>query len=159
APATADRGEGSESGRAATSSGRRAEQRQTSVDGEEDRLPRPAGGEMEPPPPHRAHDAGAELEEPQAQRAERGRGERRVGQDAEPEEMQQVVGERVQQEAAGVRAEGVAGEAIGREVALELLDEVLGLAPLVIPGEDVGGPATAVGDDEAYVRALRGVLN
>ena len=65
-------------------------------------------------------DAGAELQQAQAQRAGPGRGERRVGQHAEPEEVQEVVYQRMQQEADGVRAEGVAGTAIGRELALEL---------------------------------------
>ena len=65
-------------------------------------------------------DAGAELQQAQAQRAEPGRGERRVGQHAEPEEVQEVVHQRMQQEAEGVRAGGVAGKAIGRELALEL---------------------------------------
>src|SRR5437870_876672 len=71
----------------------------------------------------------------------------------------QVAGERVQQEAKGVGAKRVAGEPIGGEIALELLDEVLGLPPLVVPGEDVRRPAAAVGDDEADVGSLRGVLD
>src|SRR5207237_526014 len=132
-------------------SGRRAEPLQVAVDGEEERLPRPACGEMKPPPPHRADDAGAELEEAEPHGAERCPGECRARQDAQPEELEQVVGERVQEQAKGVGAEGVTGEPIGGEVALELLDEVLRLAPLVVPGEDVRRPAAAVGDDEADV--------
>src|SRR5919197_1319871 len=79
---------------------------------------------------------------------------RRARQRPQAEEMQQIVGERVEQEPKRVGVKGVAREAIGREVALELLDEVLGLPPLVIPGEHVGGAAAPVGDDEADVGAL-----
>ena len=38
-------------------------------------------------------------------------------------------------------------------------DDVLGLAALVIRGKEVGRPLAAVGDDEAYGRTLRGVLD
>ena len=52
----------------------------------------------------------------------------------------------------------VTGEPIGGEIPLELLDEVLGLAALVILGEHVRA-AAPVRDDEADVGPLRGVLD
>src|SRR5437667_12358 len=67
--------------------------------------------------------------------------------------------ERGEQEPKGVGVKGVTREAVSGEVALELLDEVLRLPPLVIPGEHVGRAAASVRNDETDIRPLRGMFD
>src|SRR5207253_1996007 len=67
---------------------------------------------------HRADDARAELEQTQVGGAERRRREGCPGQGPQAEEMQQMVGERVEQEPKGVGAEGLTREPIGGAVSL-----------------------------------------
>jgi len=139
-------------------SGRGAENGEPPLPEHAEWLPGPPGGEVKPPVPHRADDARAELEQAQADGAERGRRERRACQGPQAEEVQQIAGQGVEQEPKGIGTKDVTGEPIGGEIPLELLDEVLGLAALVILGEHVRA-AAPVRDDEADVGPLRGVLD
>src|SRR5882724_10823586 len=125
----------------------------------DERLARPTAGEMKPPPSHGPHDTGADFQEPQSYRAERRHGQRRSPQHTGPKQVKEVVGERVKLEAKRISAEGVAGEPIRREVALEFLDPVLGLSALMVPVKDVLGPPSPVRDDVADVGTVGGVLH
>ena len=55
-----------------------------------------------------------------------------------------------------VGAETMTAEAIGVEVEFELFDPILGRSTVVIPGDEIGRRAAAVGDHEADVEPLRG---
>ena len=54
-----------------------------------------------------------------------------------------------------VGAEAMTAEAIRVEVELELLDRILRRAAVVVPRDEIGGPAAAIGDHEAHVEARR----
>ena len=56
----------------------------------------------------------------------------------------------------GVGAEAMTAEAIGVEVEFELFDPILRRAAVVVPRDEIGGPAAAIGDHEADVESLRG---
>src|SRR5205807_10390306 len=62
-------------------------------------------------------------------------------------------------ETEGICPKARAREAVGSEIALEVLDEILGLPALLVPGEDLLGRAVTIGDDEAKVMSLRGPLH
>ena len=76
--------------------------------------------------------------------------------DAAPEVGEQQQGDTVELQAEGVRAEAMTAEAIGVDVEFEFFDPVLRRAAVVIPGDEIGGAAAAIGDHEADVEALRG---
>ena len=108
--------------------------RSTAVDGEgggaEQVLEGPAAGEV------KAHTAGglanasSDFEELGAQRFDLGRAPG-LGQ-LQAEQVDQVVGEAVQEQAEGVGQEAVTAQAVGAETVLELLDAVLTLAAIVV---------------------------
>src|SRR5215470_1619863 len=74
------------------------------------------------------------------------------------EEVDQVVGGTVHEQAEGVGQKAVTTEAIGAESVFEFLDAVLALAAVVVEGEDFRGAPGAVGDDEAQVGSGRCVF-
>src|SRR6516165_9025262 len=113
---------------------------------------------MEPEAAARAAHPRPELEQAQAELLDSGMGKLSAAQHAAAKQHQQVVGQRMELQAKSVGAVGGAGQAVGRDIALELLDEVFGLTPLVVPGEDLRGRADPVGDQEAEIGAERGVL-
>ena len=76
----------------------------------------------------------------------------------ETEQVDQVVGEAVHEQAEGVGQETMAAQAIATESILEFLDAVLALATIVVEGKDLRGAAGAVGDEETQVGSGRRVL-
>ena len=66
-------------------------------------------------------------------------------------QVDEIVGEAVEQQTEGVGQKTVAAEPVGAEAILELLDAVLALAAIVVKGKDLRRPAGTVGDDEAQV--------
>jgi len=62
----------------------------------------------------------------------------------------------MQLEAARVRAEPMAAQAIGMDIELELFDPILGRAAVVVPRHEIRGAAAAVRDHEAEVEPLGG---
>src|SRR5512146_1331147 len=99
---------------------------------------------------------GAEFEQAGAQSFDLRRAPRR--RQLQPEQVDQVVGKAVQQQAEGVGQEAVAAQAVGTEAVLEFLDAVLALAAIVVEGKDFGSATGAVGDHKAQVGADGGVL-
>ena len=81
--------------------------------------------------------ASADFEQLSAQRFDLGRAPG-LGQ-LQAEQVDQVVGEAVQQKAEGVGQEAVTAQAVGAETVLELLDAVLTLAAIVVESEDLRG--------------------
>lgn len=74
------------------------------------------------------------------------------------EEVDQVVGQAVQQQTEGVGQEAVTAQAIGAEAVLQLLDTVLTFATIIVESKDVGSPAGTVGDDKAQIGPGSGVF-
>src|SRR5208283_3819584 len=74
------------------------------------------------------------------------------------EQVDQVVGGAVQQQAEGVGQEAVTAQAVGAETVLELLDAVLTLAAIVVESEDFRGTTGAVGNHETQVSSDGGVF-
>src|SRR6202140_209335 len=134
--------------------------RSTAVDGEGDGaeqvLEGPAAGEMQANTAGGLANAGADFEELGAQRFDLGRAPG-LGQ-LQAEQVDQVVGEAVQEQAEGVGQEAVTAQAVGAETILELLDAVLTLAAIVVESEDLRGTTGAVGNHEAQVGSDGGVL-
>ena len=100
--------------------------------------------------------ASADFEELGAQRFDLGRAPG-LGQ-LQAEQVDQVVGEAVQQQAEGVGQEAVTAQAVGAETVLEFLDAVLTLAAIVVESEDLRGTTGAVGNHEAQVGSDGGVF-
>ena len=105
----------------------------------EQRLKRPAGGEVDANAAGGLAHAGTEFEQPCAQGLDLRRAPR-LGQ-LEAEQVDQVVGDPVQEQAESVGQEAVAAQAVGAEAILELLDAVLALAAIVVEGENLRGAA------------------
>ena len=80
----------------------------------------------------------------------------RAREDRASEVGEQQQGEAVELQAERVGAEAMTAEAIGVDVELELLDPILRRAAVVVPRDEIGGAAAAIGDHEAHVEALRG---
>ena len=74
-------------------------------------------------------------------------------------QVDQVVGEAMQEQAEGVGQKAVTAEPVGAKAILELLDAVLALATIVVKGKDLGSTASTVGDEEAEVGSGGGVLS
>jgi len=74
------------------------------------------------------------------------------------EQVDQVVGDAVQQQAEGIGEEVVTALAVGAEAVLELLDAVLALTTVVVESENLRRAACAVGDEETQVGSRRRVL-
>jgi len=101
-------------------------------------------------------DTGADFKELGAESFNLGRAPRL--RQLQTEEVNQVVGSPVQEQAEGVGQEAVTAQAVGAEAVLELLDAVLALAAIVVESEDLGGPASAVSHHEAQVGSGGGVF-
>ena len=89
----------------------------------EQRLKRPAGGQVDANAAGGLADAGADFEQPRAQSFDLRRTPRL--RQLVTEEVDEVVGGSVQQQAEGVGQETMAAQAVGTEAVLELLDAVL----------------------------------
>ena len=111
---------------------------------------------MEANAARRLADAGADLEEPCAQSFDLCRTPRL--RQLVTEEVDEVVGGSVQQQAKGIGQETVAAQTVGVKAILKLLDAVLAFAAVIIESEDLRGAARAVGDQEAQVGSGSGVL-
>ena len=74
-------------------------------------------------------------------------------------QVDQVVGEAIQEQAEGVGQKAVTAEPVGVKAVLELLDAVLALATIVVKGKDLGSTASTVSDEEAEVGSGGGVLS
>lgn len=66
-------------------------------------------------------------------------------------QVDQVVGEAMQEQPEGIGQKAVAAEPISAKAILELLDAVLALATIVVKGKDLGSTASTVSDEEAEV--------
>src|SRR5579864_709512 len=73
-------------------------------------------------------------------------------------QVDQVVGEAVQEQPEGVGQEAVAAKAVGAKAVLELLDAVLAFPAIVVESKNGGGRTGTVGDEETQVGAGGGVL-
>jgi hypothetical protein len=68
-------------------------------------------------------------------------------------QVDQVVGEAVEQQAEGIGQKAMAAQAVGSEAVFEFLDAVLALAAIVVESKDFGGRSGAVRNQEAQVGA------
>ena len=73
-------------------------------------------------------------------------------------QVDQIVGEAIQQQAEGVGQKAMAAQAVGAKTVLEFLDAVLALAAIVVEGEDLRRATGAVGHHETQVGASGGVF-
>src|SRR6266700_2454621 len=112
-------------------------------------LKRPAAGEVNANAASRLADAGADFEKLGAQSFDLCRTPRL--RQLLPEEVDQVVGGGMQQQAEGVGQETVTAQAVGAEAVLEFLDAVLALAAVVVESKDLGSATGAVGNQKAQV--------
>jgi len=119
-------------------------------------LKRPAGGEVNANAASRLTNASADFEEVGAQSFDLGRTPRL--RQLLTEEVDQVVGGGVQQQAEGVGQETVAAQTVSAKAILELLDAVLAFAAVIVEGEDLRSATGTVGNQEAQVGTGRGVL-
>lgn len=76
----------------------------------------------------------------------------RLGQ-MQAKQIDQIVGEAVEQQAEGIGPKAMAAQAVGAEAVFEFLDAVLALAAIVVESKDFGGTSGAVRDHEAQVGA------
>ena len=76
----------------------------------------------------------------------------------EAEQVDQVVGEGVQEQAKGIGQEAMTAEPVGMEAVLELLNPVLAFSTFVVKAKDLGFAAGGVGDQEAKIGTGGGVL-
>ena len=76
----------------------------------------------------------------------------------EAEQVDQIVGEGVEEQAKSVGQEAMTAEPVGMEAVLELLNPVLAFSALVVEAKDLGTAARAVGDQEAKIGTGGGVL-
>src|ERR1700681_1772926 len=74
------------------------------------------------------------------------------------EQVDQVIGEAVQEQTEGVGQKAVTAQAVGAETVFELLDAVLAFATIIVKRKDLRGAARSVGDQEAQIGARDGVL-
>jgi hypothetical protein len=117
----------------------------------EEEIPvRPSAGEMEPDLPNGLDDAGADLEEAEADRGGFGTFQ---GSPLHPvaEEVHQVIGEGMELESEGIGAIAGATEPIGFQVILQFVDPVFDFPPAIMKGEEFGSPSLPVGDETTRV--------
>ena len=133
---------------------RRAGQR--AMTGGEERLARPMGREMKPETAHTPADAARDFEQLEADGPDGRRRQGRSREDTASEVGEQQQGDAVELQSDGVGAEPMTAEAIGVDVQFEFFDPILRRAAIVVPRDEIGGVAAAVGDHEAHVEALRG---
>ncbi|HEV2387990.1 MAG TPA: hypothetical protein VGS20_12130 [Candidatus Acidoferrales bacterium] len=123
------------------------------------RLPGPAGRQVNADRPGGLPDASADLEQASAQRLDLRRSRRAGLRELEQaEQVDQVVGEAVQERPEGVGQETVTAQPVGAEAVLQLLGAVLAFAAVIVNSEDLGGAAGTVRNREAEVPAGGGVL-
>jgi hypothetical protein len=122
----------------------------------EERLAWPGRREMKPETSNAPYDTSCDFEQVETDRADRRRRQSRAGEDRASEVREQQQCEAVQLQPEGIRAEAMTAEAIRVDVELELLDPILGRPPVVVPRDEIGGAATAIGDHEADVKTRRG---
>ena len=96
----------------------------------EQRLKRPAAGQVEADAAGSLAHAGAEFEQACTQGFDLRRAPRL--RELKPKQIDEVVGEAVQEQAEGIGQETVAAQPVSAEAVLELLDTVLALAPIVV---------------------------
>jgi hypothetical protein len=128
------------------------------TDGEE-RLAGPVRGEMTPEPSGASDDAPRDFEQVETNRADGRRRQSRSHEDRPSKVCEQQQREAVQRQAKRVGAEAMTAETIGVDVELELLDPILRRATVVIPRDEIGGAAPAIGDHEADVKARSGDID
>ena len=75
----------------------------------------------------------------------------------EAEQVDQVVGEGVQEQAKRVGQEAMTAKPVGTEAVLELLNPVLAFSAFVVEAKDLGTAARAVGDQETKIGTGGGV--
>jgi hypothetical protein len=66
-------------------------------------------------------------------------------------QVDQIVGEAMQEQTEGVGQKTMSAEPVGVEAVFELFDAVLALAAIVVEGKDLGSTAGTVGDEEAQI--------
>ena len=108
-------------------------------------LPGPARGQMNPDAARGLTDASADFEEPGAQSFDLYRAPR-LRQLQKTKQIDQIVGEGMQQQAEGVGQKAVAAQAIGAETVLEFFDAILAFTAVVVKSEDLGSSTREVGD-------------
>ena len=103
----------------------------------EQSLKGPAGGQVNAEATGSLANAGAEFEQAGAQSFDlrRAPGLRQMP----AKQVDQVVGEAVQQQAEGVGQKAMAAQAVGAKTVFEFLDAVLALAAIVVEGKDLRG--------------------
>ncbi len=123
----------------------------------EQRLPRPAGGQVDADAAGGLADASTDFEQASTQSFDLRRAprQRKLQQ---TKQIDQVVGKAMQEQTEGVGQKTMAAEPVGTEAVLELLDAVLALAAIVVKRKDLGSVAGAVSDEEAEVGSCGGVL-
>ena len=99
-----------------------------------------------------AHPA-ADLDEAEAERVQTQRGDPCLAEPA-PQRVEQPVGGSMEQQAELIGPEAVAAEPIGKAAVLEIIDPLLGRAPLHVPIVEGERSVSAGRDDEAEVGAL-----
>jgi hypothetical protein len=125
----------------------------------EERLAGPSGREMKPESPDTPDDPSCDFEELRSDRPDRGGRQARPREDRAPEVGEQQEGEAVELQAERIRAEAMTAEAIGVDIELEFLDPILRRAPVVVPRDEIGGAAAAIGDHESDVESGRGDID
>src|SRR4029450_14074707 len=116
-----------------------------------ERLAGPMRREMKPETPDTPDDASCDFEQVQTDGADGRRSESCAREDGAPEIREQQQGETVELQADRVGAEAMTAEAIRVEVELELLDPILRRAAVVVPRDEIGRAARAIGDHEPHV--------
>jgi len=133
----------------------------TGVEGErefaEQGLPGPARGQMNPDATRSLTNASADFEEPGAESFDLYRAPR-FRQLQKTKQIDQVVGEGMQQQPEGVGQKAVAAQAVGAETVLEFFDAVLAFTAVVVKSEDLGSSARDIGDQEAQIGSDGGVF-
>ena len=133
--------------------GWRAGERAMTAD--EQRLAGPGRGEMKPEPSDAPDDTPRDFEQVETDRADGRRRQSRAREDRAAEVREQQQREAMQLQAEGVGAEAMTAEAIRVDVELELLDPILRRPAVVVPRDEIGGAAAAIGDHEAHIEARR----
>ena len=101
--------------------------------------------------------ASADLEQSCAQRLDLRRAPR-LRKLQQAKQVDQVVGEAMQEQAEGVGQKTVTAEPVGVKTVFELLDTVFAFAAIVVKSKDLGSAAGTVSDEEAQVGARGGML-
>jgi len=106
---------------------------------------------MEPDTPNRLLDPSAHLEQLKPYAFKADLSQLGLSKHMETEKRQELIAERMQLQPKGIGPITVAGEPVPRKIQLKLLDPILALASLVVPGKDLLSPARTVGDHKADI--------